>query len=111
VSTLIIQLILFVLRIGAVIGLVLLWQSIESGARLGGTGTTGTVVNWLIVFGTHAIADMGFQSLHLGTAGEIWTLVPYSLFVPVGLVLIATIQAALSDWLVNRAIKLAERRG
>lgn len=66
---------------------------------------------WLLLGGFGAFGDWGLSLLNLGYYGEIWAVVPYGIFIGLGLLLFALIQAAATDWVLGLAIRRAERHG
>ncbi len=76
---------------------------------LSGQLQTADGVAWLMVTGFAAAGDWGFSLLQLGALGNIWALIPYALFIGLGLLIFALLQAAITDWLLGIAIRRAER--
>ena len=54
--------------------------------------------------------DWGLLLLQLGTAGEVWVIVPYGILIGVGLIILMLIQAAITDGMLWLAVKLSESR-
>ena len=64
----------------------------------------------LLVAGYSAFADWGLFMMQLGAAGEIWAIVPFSIFMGIILLGFALVQAIISDGLLALAVRLSERR-
>ncbi len=65
-------------------------------------------VAWGLFSSYTAFADQGLLLLQLRDAGEIWALIPYSIFSGILLLVYALAQSALSDFLMALAVKRAE---
>jgi hypothetical protein len=57
-----------------------------------------------------SFGDWGMLFLQLGSLGEIWTIVPYGIFIGIGIVIIMLIQSAMTDGILSLAVKLSEHR-
>ena len=60
--------------------------------------------------GYSSFGDWGLLFLQLGSVGEIWAIVPYGLFIGIGLVVLMLIQSAVTDGMLSLAVRLAESR-
>lgn len=60
--------------------------------------------------GYSSFGDWGLLFLQLGSVGEIWTVVPYGLFIGIGLVIVMLIQSMLTDGILALAVQLSESR-
>lgn len=58
-----------------------------------------------------AFGDWGLSFLNLGFFSEIWTAIPFGIFLGVALLAFAILQSALTDWVLAFAVRLAERSG
>jgi hypothetical protein len=105
VYSLIVQFVLFVIRIGIVSGLI--WLTL---GFIGNSRPLEPWQAWLSVFGFGAIGDWGLMMMHLGFSGEVWGTIPYGIFIGPSLLLFALLQALLSDVFLRWAVKLAENR-
>jgi hypothetical protein len=61
----------------------------------------------LVAFG--GFGDWGVRTLHLGTLGEWWGKVDYSLFIGAGMLVVGFVQAALTELIMRWAVRRAER--
>lgn len=110
--TLVLQFLLIILRVAAVGGLVwLTFQFVENNLNLTWDAAPWLPLEWLTLFAFSAFADLGVRFLHLGFAGEIWVLVPYSLFIGPALLVFMLVQAFFADLILKRAVTIAEKRG
>ncbi len=105
IYSLIIQFLVFVVRVGIVAGLIWLVQRYVDG-----TQTLTEWQAWAALFGFSAIADWGLMLMHLGFAGEIWAIIPYGIFLGPALLLFVLVQALLSDLMLRWAVNIAEHR-
>lgn len=105
VYSLVVQFLLFVLRIGVVGGLV--WFSLR---YVDGGQTLESWQAWLTMFSFAAVADWGLMMLQLGFAGEIWATVPYGIFIGPALLVFALVQALFADLILRWAVHIAENR-
>jgi hypothetical protein len=112
VYTLVIQFLLIVLRLAIVGGLIwAAFQFVDNNLNLAWDAAPWLPLEWLTLFAFSAFADLGVRFLHLGFAGEIWVLVPYSLFIGPGLLLFMLVQAFLANVILKQAVRNAEKRG
>lgn len=63
-----------------------------------------------VFMGYSSFGDWGLLLAHLGTAGEIWMLVPYGIFIGGALVGVMLVQAMINDGMIWLAVKLSESR-
>jgi hypothetical protein len=63
-----------------------------------------------LFMGYSSFGDWGLLFLQLGSVGEIWAIVPYGLFIGVGLVVLMLVQSAVTDSMLWLAVKLSESR-
>jgi hypothetical protein len=68
-------------------------------------------VAWTGLFAFGAMGDWGLSFLYLGHYGEIWATVPYGIFMGLGLMIFALLQAALADQLLVLAVRRAQKKG
>ncbi len=66
---------------------------------------------WLLVGGFAALGDWGLAFLNLGFYGEMWATIPYGIFFGLALLVFSMLQAAATDWILNLAVRQAERKG
>jgi hypothetical protein len=66
---------------------------------------------WLLMGGFAAMGDWGLAFLNLGFYGEIWAIIPFGIFLGLTLLVFSMLQAAATDWILNLAIRQAERKG
>lgn len=66
---------------------------------------------WLLIGGFAALGDWGLAFLNLGFYGEMWATIPYGIFFGLALLVFSMIQAAATDWILNIAVRQAERKG
>lgn len=98
------QVLYVVLRVGGVLGLLLLVTRF-----LQGEWGAGQALDWLLLAAFGALGDWGLLFLHLASLGELWVMVPYALFLGLALLLFALLQAALTDGILALAVRQAER--
>ncbi|NDJ61683.1 MAG: hypothetical protein GYB67_11195 [Chloroflexi bacterium] len=99
---------LFILiRIGITAGL--LWFTTQW--LVVGSLPATDVGSWALLFGYGAIGDWGLAFLNLQRYSDIWTLVPYGIFLGAALLLFALVQAAVADQVLVLAVRRAQRRG
>jgi hypothetical protein len=99
-----VQVVYLLLRIG--LAVVLLWAA--TGFLDGGLSPTDLGA-WLLIFGAAALGDWGLALLSLSLSGEVWATVPYGIFIGAALLIVALLQAALADGLLNWAVRRAQR--
>lgn len=63
-----------------------------------------------LFIGYSSFGDWGLLFLQLGSVGEIWAIVPYGIFIGVGLLVLMLIQSAMTDGILSLAVKLSESR-
>lgn len=68
-------------------------------------------VAWLLMAAFAAMGDWGLVFLQLGFFGDVWANVPYGIFISLGLLVFAMLQAGLTDGILALAIRRAERSG
>ncbi|MEO0564269.1 MAG: hypothetical protein AAF125_19345, partial [Chloroflexota bacterium] len=103
--TVVLQFLLVVLRVAAIGGLVWLTLGFADGSFSLEIGAPDWLpVQWLVLFGMSAFADLGTKFLHLGFAGEMWVIVPYSIFIGPLLLVFTLLQAFLADVILKRAV-------
>jgi hypothetical protein len=66
---------------------------------------------WLLIAGFAALGDWGLAFLNLGFYGEMWATIPHGIFFGLALLVFSMIQAAATDWILNFAVRQAERKG
>lgn len=101
------QAVLISLRV-VVTGLLLL------GARLWLEGqllAAADVPAWLLLETYGAVGDLGLALLQLGRSSEIWARVPYGIFLGLGLVAFALLEAAAADRILRLAARQAQQHG
>lgn len=69
-----------------------------------------TALRGAAMLGMGAFGDLGLRYLHLAYLGELWATVPYAVFAGAALLVIAFIQALLTDGILTLAVRRAERR-
>jgi hypothetical protein len=112
VYTLVIQFLLVLFRVVLVGGLVYVTLAfVDNNINLSVRLLDWLPLEWITLFAFSGFADQGVKLLHLGFAGEVWVLTPYSVFIGPALLILAIGQAALADWILGRAIRTAERHG
>jgi len=100
-----IQALYVVIRVALVVGLLyVLTQFIQGELQL------QDWLAWLLVSGFTAFGDWGLILMQLGSAGELWAIIPFAVVIGLVLLVFALIQAILTDVLLNLAVKVAERR-
>lgn len=78
---------------------------------LNGDLGTSDVGAWGLSLAFAVGGDWGLSFLNLGLFGEIWARIPFGIFLGLALLLVSLVQAAITDWIMGIAIRLAERRG
>jgi hypothetical protein len=76
-------------------------------------GSLGTSAGgaWVLMGGFTALGDWGLSFLNLGFFGELWSTIPYGIFLGLALLLFSLAQAWLTDWIIGLAIRQAQVRG
>jgi hypothetical protein len=109
-----------ILRVALALSLLILFEQLKGGtlivdpnavAQTTGAIATNTGGAWFVVLFFGGFADWGMSFLNLSLLGEIWRIVPYTVYIGAALLAFAFIQAALSDVLLMFAVHRAERRG
>lgn len=99
------QVVLSIARIVTVIGLFLLMQNL-----IDPNNASEPFLMWLSMVGFGGFGDWGLRFLNLPSYSELWANVPFGIFVGVGMLLIAVIQAALTGGLLSWAAHRAQTR-
>ncbi len=102
-SASVVHIVLVILRVLVVIGLLYAVNGLMSG-----DSRMSDWLAWLLVSGCAVVGDWGLLLSQLGTAGEIWAIVPYSVFIGAVLLIFTLMQAALADFMLNLAVSRAE---
>lgn len=66
---------------------------------------------WGLMGAFAAFSDWGLAFLNLGFFSEIWTVIPFGIFLGVTLLGFAVLQSALAEWILALAVRLAEHSG
>ncbi|MEO8610417.1 MAG: hypothetical protein ABI690_21150 [Chloroflexota bacterium] len=100
------QLIVVLIRLALVIGLTL-------GATqfIRGDLTLPDGAAWGLMGAFAGFGDWGLSYLHLGFYSEIWATIPFAIFLGIGLLIFSMAESALTEWVLNLAIRRAERNG
>ncbi|HUN06591.1 MAG TPA: hypothetical protein PLQ56_08315 [Aggregatilineales bacterium] len=101
------QLIVIALRLSIIIGLVVAARGYMDGAFP--TLPDGAAWGLMATFG--ALGDWALNYLHLGYYASVWATIPYTIFLGIALLIFTLAQSALTEWILNRAIRRAERVG
>ncbi|MFN8378174.1 MAG: hypothetical protein U0452_05835 [Anaerolineae bacterium] len=104
VYTTLVQVVYILLRVGLAVAL--LWGATRF---MGGSLAFSDAGAWLLLFAAAALGDWGLALLSLGFAGELWVIVPFGIFIGVGLLIFALVEAALADQLLNWAVRRAQK--
>ncbi len=72
---------------------------------------TSDLGSWLLLLVFSAIGDWGVAFLFLSRFGEVWAIVPYGIFLGLGLLIFALLQAAAADAVLMLAARRAQRKG
>jgi len=100
-----VQAILILVRVGIVVGMLYgVTQFIQGEWQLADWQA------WGLVGGFAALGDWGLILMQLGSAGEIWAIIPYGVLFGVTLLVFALLQAIVTDMILSWAIRIAERR-
>jgi hypothetical protein len=105
-STLLQGIVIFIRLI--VTGLLLLGATLFLDGQLLQNANAGA---WVFMAAYGAAGDWGLAFLHLGRSTEIWSLIPYGIFLGLALVIFALAQAALADRVLMLAVRQAQKRG
>lgn len=100
-----VQVILTFFQVAVVVGLLVAITQVLIGQL-----TLPDEALFALFLGYSSFGDWGLLLAQLGSAGEIWSLVPYGIFISAGLVLLILIQSAISDGMIGLAVKLSESR-
>jgi hypothetical protein len=100
------QIIVVVLRLALVAGLTIAASQFIRGELTLSDGTA-----WGLVAAFAGFGDWGLSFLHLGFYSEIWATIPYAIFLGIGLLIFSMAESALTEWVLNLAIRRAERNG
>lgn len=65
---------------------------------------------FVLFLGYSSFGDWGLLFAQLGSLGEIWSLVPYGVFISVGLMFLTLIQSAVTDGILRLAVRLSDSR-
>ncbi len=97
------QVLAALLRVMLPLGLFALWYSLY------GSGTGEPWQLWFTSLGFGGFADWGMRTLHLGSTGDLWGKIDYGIYLGAGLLALAFAQAALTEGLLQLAVRRAER--
>jgi hypothetical protein len=75
---------------------------------LNGTLSLSKEALFALVLGYSSFGDWGLLYAQLNTIGELWSIVPYGLFIAVILVAVMLLQHALTDGMLSLAVHLSE---
>ncbi|PJF41234.1 MAG: hypothetical protein D6737_09905 [Chloroflexi bacterium] len=104
--SILLQLLLIALRIALVAGLLFTaMQFVDGDLDLSNTAA------WVLVGASAAVGDWGLAFLNFTFYGEIWATIPYGVFYGLALLIFAIVQAALTDAVLNLAVRRAENKG
>jgi hypothetical protein len=101
------QFVVIALRISVVILLLLGMTQLLAGEL----SDLSEQVSWLLMGGFSALGDWGLRFTHLQSFGGLWSIVPYGVFLGLGLVIYVVVQALFTDLLLSLAVRRAERAG
>lgn len=100
------QMIVIILRLAVVIGL-----TIGATQFIRGDLTLSDSAAWGLMGAFAGFGDWGLSYLHLGFYSEIWATIPYAIFMGIALLIFAMAESALTEWVLNLAIRRGERNG
>jgi hypothetical protein len=100
------QVIVIGIRLAIVIGLTIGATQFIRGELALADGTA-----WALMGAFAGFGDWGLSFLHLGFYSEIWATIPYAIFMGIGLLIFSMAESALTEWVLNLAIRQAERNG
>jgi hypothetical protein len=106
VYTAMFQIFFIFLRLALVIGLFIAMHQFVNGEL-----KLSDEVAWLLVIGFAATGDWALSLLNLSFYGELWAIIPYGIFIGLGLLIFALIQAVVTDGILAYAVRRAERIG
>jgi hypothetical protein len=66
---------------------------------------------WLLMGGFAAFGDWGLAFLNLSFYSDVWTVIPYGVFLGVALLAFSILQSAAAEWILALTIRIAERSG
>ena len=66
---------------------------------------------WGMMGAYAGFSDWGLAFLNLGFFSEIWTSIPFGIFLGIALLFYAILQSAVTEWVLSQAVRLAERNG
>jgi hypothetical protein len=100
------QVIVIAIRLALVVGLTLGATQFIRGDLALSDGAA-----WGLMGAFSAFGDWGLSFLHLGFYSEIWATIPFAIFMGIGLLIFSMAESALTEWVLNIAIRRAERNG
>ena len=100
----IVQVVIVLLRAAVIVGLAQAMTQFVDGLV-----TLERPLSTLLVTGFGMLGDGGLAYLNLGLFGDLWARAPWSVLVPVGLLVFVLLQALLADRMVVLAVRRAER--
>jgi hypothetical protein len=100
------QVIVIGIRLAIVIGL-----TVGATQFIRGELTLADGTAWALMGAFAGFGDWGLSFLHLGFYSEIWATIPYAIFMGIGLLIFSMAESALTEWVLNLAIRQAERNG
>lgn len=102
--TVLVQVVITALRVAIIVGLLFTVTQFRTGEL-----EASALVTWLLLFFFAAMGDWGLSFLWLGFYGsQVWAEVPYGIFIGLAVLLYVMVQAALTDGLMNLAIRRAD---
>ena len=100
------QLIVVAIRLALVVGL-----TVGATQFIRGDLTLPDGAAWGLMGAFAGFGDWGLSYLHLGFYSEIWATIPFAIFLGIGLLIFSMAESALTEWVLNLAIRRAERNG
>lgn len=100
------QVIVVAVRLALVVGL-----TVGATQFIRGDLTLPDGAAWGLMGAFAGFGDWGLSFLHLGFYSEIWATIPFAIFLGIGLLIFSMAESALTEWVLNRAIRQAERNG
>jgi hypothetical protein len=100
------QLIVVAVRLALVIGL-----TVGATQFIRGDLSLPDGAAWGLMGAFAGFGDWGLSYLHLGFYSEIWATIPFAIFLGIGLLIFSMAESALTEWVLNLAIRRAERNG
>ncbi|MCU0511090.1 MAG: hypothetical protein MUE40_00800 [Anaerolineae bacterium] len=104
-AAVVLQILLIVFKLALVVGLHSAMQQFLAGTL----PPLPEGLPWLLVLAFSAFSDQGLLLMQPGYAGELWAIVPYSVFAGAALLLFILVQALLTDGIMAYAVRRAER--